>query len=539
MGAHHAARCRGAQTAAAANQSVAARARRRRRGVTVGNGGARAERAAVGSAKKSPRFKNLQPCLDGSFQVLPMSDTLSVPSFVAYPVDKPFLNADLRRNPDKPVVAYPESNSRAVLSALRNLQEKIRRLELERMQAEEHLKRISKETAEYKKILDKSQQECNTAQPEVAQHNQAESRCNILEKQLEYMRKMVQTAEMERGAMLQRQASLEKKSSMDHSDLQSKLEKLDFIEREYLKLTATQTAAEKKICELEQRLQEEEHQRKLIQHKAAQLQTGLERNRILLQAVSPKQPPSQPRAKKVKNKKQHLVKKSCTTHSHAQPHYRFNLGDIPFVAGKSASPSHSVRANVQHVLHLLKQHNNILCNDRVVSELPMVQKRVSRTSKSMTESSSGSTISNSYELLSELLLTLQDEFGQMSFEHHELVKQIHEAKTNAMREDLERELEALVKRMEAKGDQIAKVRKHQASLKKFQEKVRKKHSAGGATNQKKTHASEVQVTTTVTTKGKDAVKVQPGNKSKGSLCLLRDMQTIQTTLRKDDVNWGY
>lgn len=40
------------------------------------------------------------------------------------------------------------------------------------------------------------------------------------------------------------QASLEKKSSIDHSDLQSKLEKLDLIEREYLKLTATQTAAE-------------------------------------------------------------------------------------------------------------------------------------------------------------------------------------------------------------------------------------------------------------------------------------------------------
>lgn len=491
------------------------------------------------------RSQQLQPCLDGSFQVLPMSDTLSLPSFTAYPADKPFLNADLRQNPDKPVVAYPESNSRAVLSALRNLQEKIRRLELERMQAEENLKRISKETAEYKKILDKSQQGCNSAQPEVAQHNQAlasqlsaaESRCNILEKQLEYMRKMVHTAEMERGAMLQRQASLEKKSSIDHSDLQSKLEKLDLIEREYLKLTATQTAAEKKICELEQRLQEEEHQRKLIQDKAAQLQTGLERNRILLQAVSPKQPPSQPRAKKVKNKKQHL-KKSCTTHSHAQPHYRFNLGDIPFVAGKSASPSHSVRANVQHVLHLLKQHNKILCNDRVVSEQPMVKKRVSRTANSMSESSTGSIVSNSHELLSELLLTLQDEFGQMSFEHHELVKQIHEAKTNAMREDLERELEALVKRMEAKGDQIAKVRKHQASLK-FQEKVRKRHSAGGATNQKKTHASEVQVTTTVTTKGKDAVKVRQGNKNKGSLCLLRDMQTIQTTLRKDDVNWGY
>ncbi|XP_069746884.1 centrosomal protein of 57 kDa-like isoform X2 [Narcine bancroftii] len=495
-----------------------------------------------------PRTQQL--CLDGSFQVLPMSDTLSLPSFAEYPSDKPFINADLRRSPDKPVVAYPESNSRAVFSALRNLQEKIRRLELERMQAEENLKRISKETAEYKKMLDKSQRGDNDVRTDVAQDNRAlasqlsaaESRCNILEKQLEYMRKMVQNAEMERGAMLQRQASLEK-SSMEHSDLHSKLEKLDLIEREYLKLTATQSAAEKKICELEQKLREEEHQRKLIQDKAAQLQTGLERNRILLQSVSPIQEPTQPRAKKVKNKNQHLVKKSCTNHSHAQPHYRFNLGDIPFVAGKSASPSHSVRANVQHVLHLLKQHNKIFCNDRVVSEQPMVKIKDSKTSNSVTESSSGSTISSSsHEVLSELLLTLQDEFGQMTFEHQELVKQIHGAKTNATRDDLERELEALVKRMEAKGDQISKVRKHQASLKKFQETSRKKHSARAMTNQKITRgANEVQITTTVTTKGKDAsaIKVQPRNKAKGSLCLLRDMQTLQTTLRKDDIQWGY
>ncbi|XP_078401923.1 centrosomal protein of 57 kDa-like isoform X4 [Cetorhinus maximus] len=450
----------------------------------------------------------LQPCSDGGFQSLPISDNLSVPSFTAYPTDKPFINADLRRSPDKPVVAYPESNSRAVLSALRNLQEKIRRLELERAQAQENLKRISKGAAESKNVLDKGRQREGNTEMEMAQHSQAlatqlsaaESRCNILEKQLEYMRKMVQNAEMGREMALQRQ---------------------------------------KKICELEQKLREEEHQRKLVQDKAAQLQTGLERNRILLQAVSP---PS-PKMKRIKSKRKQPVKKSCTNHSHAQPHYRFNLGDIPFVAGKSASPSHSVRANVQHVLHLLKQHNKILCNDRVVSDQPMVRNKTSRVSNIMPESSSESTISStSHEVLSDLLLTLQDEFAQMSFEHQELVKQIQEANTNVMREDLERELESLVKRMEAKGDQIAKVHKHQASLKKFHGTMRRKHSVSGGASQKKTlkSANEVQVRT-ATTKGKDTSsdKVRPGTKSKRSLCLLRDMQTLQTTLRKDDVSWGY
>ncbi|XP_059502519.1 centrosomal protein of 57 kDa-like isoform X2 [Stegostoma tigrinum] len=411
--------------------------------------------------------RNRRPCSDGNFQVLTTPDSSSEPSFAVYPIDKPFLNPDLGQSSEKTVVAYSESNSRAVLSALRNLQEKIRRLEVERTQAEENLKRMSKVAAEGKNILDKSQQKEGIAELEVAQHSQAlaaqlsaaESRCNILEKQLEYMRKMVQNAEQGREMALQRQAPLEKKNLAEQSDLQSKLEKLDLIEREYLRLTATQTTAEKKISELEQKLREEEHQRKLIQDKAAQ--TGLERNRILLQAVSP----MVPKPKRARSKRKQPVKKSCPNHSHAQPHYRFNLSDVPFVAGKSASPSHSVRANVQHVLYLLKQHNKILCNDRVVSDQPMAGDKISPVSATMPDSSSGSIISStSHEVLSELLLALQDEFGQMSFEHQELVRQIHEANSNAARKDLEQELESLVKRIEAKGDQIRKVRKHQASV---------------------------------------------------------------------------
>jgi len=53
--------------------------------------------------------------------------------------------------------------------------------------------------------------------------------------------------------------------------------------------------------------------------------------------------------------------------------------------------------------------------------------------------------------------------------------------------------------------------------------------------------SEVKVTTTVTTKGKDAgpIKVKPGEKSRKNLQLLRAMQPIQTSLQKDDISWDY
>lgn len=49
-------------------------------------------------------------------------------------------------------------------------------------------------------------------------------------------------------------------------------------------------------------------------------------------------------------------------------------------------------------------------------------------------------------------------------EHQEYMKQIHEAKDPRIREDLERELDILVAKMEAKGQQISKVRKHQQKV---------------------------------------------------------------------------
>ncbi|XP_058887076.1 centrosomal protein of 57 kDa-like [Acipenser ruthenus] len=475
-----------------------------------------------------------------------MSQPPSLPSFAEYPMHRPFLNADLRRSPDKPVKAYPESSSTAILSALKNLQEKIQRLEVERAQAEENLQRLSHQTSEYKKVLDREREHRDSSKTQATRHNQelstqlaaAESRCKLLEKQLEYMRKMVRNAETERTTLLKKQVSLEQERSVDTSDVQAKFEKLDLLEQEYLRLTATQGLAENKICELQEKLREEEHQRKLVQDKAAQLQTGLEANRILLQSVSPKPP----KAKKTKKKKKQAAKRPVQQHySHTQPHYRLSLGDVPFVAGKSTGTSHSVRANVQHVLHLMKQHNRLLCNDRVLSDRPVARKLSSTTNcRRASTTSTTSSSSSCSEELSDLLLALQDEFGHMSFEHQELVKQIHETRTDRLRQDLERELESLVKRMEAKGDQIAKVHRHQGQLEKLKSSQRK-HSSDGRGSRRVSGVGEVKVTTTVTTRGKSAgqIKVKPGEKSKDSLRLLRDMQTLQTSLRKDDIHWDY
>lgn len=456
-------------------------------------------------------------------------DAGSSTSYTSYPRGQLSVTSDLPPSPSRPALGYPESNSRAIISALKNLQEKIRQLELERIRAEDNIRHLSKESSGYRHQLEKQSKSTEHVREDVSKQNrdlsrqlsQAESRCSLLEKQLEYMKKMVQNAETERNSVLAKQVSLEGDKTLETSNLKAKLEKLDKLEQEYLKLTTMQVLAENKIRDIEQKLREEEHQRKLVQEKAAQLQTGLETNRILLKSLTPPM-----KQVKIRRRASHEDKRANhPSSSHAQPHYRLSLGDVPFVAGKSTAPSHSVRANVQHVLHLMKQHNKAFCNDRVVSEEPLEQR------ESIVRWTDRALSSSSHRELSEVLLTLEDEFGQMSFDHQELVKQLNEAHSDRLKEDLEEELEVLVKRMEAKADQITKVRKHQAMLGKLlrESRLKKKTSCESSKtlrSGKDHHTSK-----------REPSRASPGEKSRKSLQLLREMQTLQGSLQRDDVHW--
>ncbi|XP_056417489.1 centrosomal protein of 57 kDa [Hyla sarda] len=469
----------------------------------------------------------------GTWKGLGGNDAQSSTSYTPYPGADLSVTSDLRYSPSRPPIAYPESNSRAIISALRNLQEKIRLLELERIKAQDNIRLLSMESRDYKHQLEERSQATDHIRDDVSRQNRdlskqlsaAESRCKLLEKQLEYMKKMVRNAETERNSVLAKQVSLEGDKALEKSNLQAKLEKLDKLEQEYLKLTTMQVLAENKIHDIEEKLREEEHQRKLVQEKAAQLQTGLETNRILLKSLTP--PTKQAKTRRRSSHGDKLLQKadhqSC---SHTQPHYRLCLGDVPFVAGKSTAPSHSVRANVQHVLHMMKQHHKVFCNDRVVSDQPLEQKE---TGVRWADPSALS--SSSYRDLSEVLRTLEDEFGQMSFDHQELVKQIDEAHSDRLKEDLEEELEALVRRMEAKADQITKVRKHQAMLGTLLKESRQKKKAS-CESSKNLHSGKDQHTSK-----RDPNRASPGEKSRKSLQLLREMQTLQGSLQRDDIHW--
>uniref|UniRef100_A0ACB8GE19 Uncharacterized protein n=1 Tax=Sphaerodactylus townsendi TaxID=933632 RepID=A0ACB8GE19_9SAUR len=427
----------------------------------------------------------------------------------------------------------PAPNSQALVSALKSLQEKIHRLELERSQAEADLNCLSREAALYKKTLQHESNEEETAHQELMQERKdvsvqlsaAQSRCSLLEKQLDYMRKMMIDAELEKKLVLEQQTHLQKEKDQNQIEICAKLDKLEILEQECRRLTGTQKGAEEKIKRLEAKLQEEQHHRKLIQDKAAQLQTGLEMNRILMHSLSPQKEEKKKSQKKKAVKKNPSLRKECSS----QPY--LPAGALPFVAGKSASSSHSVAANVQSVLHMMKSRGRYV----IPQDQEAAEKNPSRWTGVCRSGSAYSASSSATDNLTELLLLMQDELGQMSFEHQDLLKQIQETKSYEVREDLERELECLVKQMEIKGEQITKLKRHQDSIYKLKQKAQKLKRKPANVTSKPDYCRETQEATDPprsSVYGTCSV-----NKTTNSLQLLKSAQKIQSVLKKDDILW--
>ncbi|KAF3847721.1 hypothetical protein F7725_020749 [Dissostichus mawsoni] len=444
-----------------------------------------------------------------------VSDSMSLPSYREYPAHRPFISTLVHHTPKHAHIFHVDHHHPArhsqrptvqILSALRNLQEKIRRLELEKGDAKLSLHTMGKEASSTRLQSDKVTQQLlkdhtdtdrerngksNCNQALITHLAAAESRCVKLEQQLDHMKKMLHSAKADGTSLLKQQVPVETAKSADpHCGTESEyaqLEKLERLEQEYFRLTRTQNNASRKIRRLEMKLQEEEHQRKLVQDQANQLQTGLETNRILLQSVSPRLSSSQS-----KEKKSHSKTSSPQQSSFTEPHYRLSLRDVPFVAGTSAGCSHSVRANVQSVLSLLKRHQPQLCNSRVLSNSCETGSR--RRSDSSSSSSSGS-------------------------EQEELMRQVEASVSTQERKELQREQERLLLKMERKGEQIGKLYKHKTQIKKLRKEGNSRQNRG----------NEVKVTTTVSTRGRSAA-VRPGERSQSNLRLLRDMRALQTSL---------
>lgn len=333
-------------------------------------------------------------------------------------------------------------NSQALILALRTLQEKIHRLELERTQAEDNLNILSREAAQYKKALQNETNERNLAHQELIkqkkdisiQLSSAQSRCTLLEKQLEYTKRMVLNVEREKNMILEQQALLQREKEQDQMKLHAKLEKLDVLEKECLRLTATQKTAEDKIKQLEEKLKEEEHHRKLFQDKASETNKCLKRG------------PPQP------------VYSKC--------------GALPFETERSASAGSSVNASMQNLLQTARRSGpRILQKPSEVTEHRCLCRPTRKTSWCKAVPSNSEKSDSFCDNLSELLMAMQDELDQMSVEHQELLKEMKDTASHSVYGDIECELEHLVKKMEIKREQISKLKKHQDSVRKLQQKV--------------------------------------------------------------------
>ncbi|KAJ8270616.1 hypothetical protein GJAV_G00117180 [Gymnothorax javanicus] len=424
-----------------------------------------------------------------------------------------------------------DAGSRAVIAALKTLQEKIRRLELERVQAERDASRLCQRadrdtgsTPGESGSKETGGKEGRPNQELAAQLRSAEARCSILEKQLDFMRSMMKKAEQDRNEIIQQQESVHRERQTDQTEVEAQLQKLELLERECQKLSNTQSVAEMKIELLERKLLKEEHERKLVQEKAAELQRSLEMNRALYSSISAGVKPK-------KKKKTPLTRKTAAV---APLHHPFpKAKPMPFVAGMSTGPSHSVSANVQSVLHMLKFHHPQLC-DRVHYHKRSNSETVRGPQKAPSVTPGPRVLGN----LSELLLALQDELGQMSFEEQELVKRIEGTRKPCLREELERELDCLLKRMEEKGTQISQLKKHQLVVQKLKRRSRdlKRRAASadcriGASSKPKSLTSSPTFHTPQRTKGKSCL----GNRSDRPR--LKGPVRIQTNLKKDDIVW--
>ncbi|XP_068135541.1 centrosomal protein CEP57L1 isoform X2 [Hyperolius riggenbachi] len=416
-------------------------------------------------------------------------------------------------------------NSKALVSALKTLQEKISRLELEKCKAQNRLTSLSLENAEHKKALTEKEKS-EAAQHEairqkndvITQLNSAQQRCTLLEKQLGYMRKMVQNAEQEKNTVLNQQTLLQQ------GNLQDKLEKLDFLENECLRLTSTQQAAESKILELEEKLYVEKQQRKLMEDKAVQLESGFEVNRILLSAAA-----ENDSQRKVKKKKP-LQKPAMA--AVPDPRMSVKSGDLPFVAGTSTSSSHSISANVQSLMHMIKHQSprTTLKRSKSVGHKPSRSAGTIRTSACAMPSTGDS--------LSDLLFALQSELEQMNIEHDDLLKQINETKDTNMREDLEREVECLIKQMETKSDQILKLKRHQQNVVRLKKAARSlKKLSSNARSVFSGQSPRPDLPGTPRQRQEAPVRSPPATNSNPALQLLKNVQKVQMSLKKDDIMW--
>ncbi|XP_072307707.1 centrosomal protein CEP57L1 [Eucyclogobius newberryi] len=407
-------------------------------------------------------------------------------------------------------------DSTAVVEALKTLQEKIQRTEAE----------TSRHTEKSRQVFHEAHNQPSTVLttlPIIPSQQKTDNdpviRCKMLQKQLELTKRNIERAKKERSTLLENQNTLYKEEFTTNVQLQK--EKLEKLESEYEKLNRTQTVAQIKLTRLEEKIRREEHERKLVQEKADELQR--EFDSTLRRGTDESK--SKTKAKKTKNTQKQNKKSPVRSLSQT----------MPFVAGTSTSPSHSVHANIQGVLHMMKHHQPHL-HERVVllhKSWPCARKSLQKDLYAANcvlqrHNSDRGESEESLASLSDLLVSLQDDLGQMSFQHQELKQQIDISLDQNDRRVMINELERLVTKMEEKGAHITKLRKHQHMVHKIHQQP-----ASRIADTQKTTVIDPPAPTLV--KPRKRAQKQPG--AQNNLVLLRETKQFTNSLKQCDLSW--
>ncbi|XP_053737681.1 centrosomal protein CEP57L1 isoform X3 [Synchiropus splendidus] len=367
----------------------------------------------------------------------------------------------------------PNIQSRAVLEALQTLQGKIKQLEKERQETENRYQQVTHASQRIQPLAathavntptpSRDAQNVKASKKELDSKLQAaESRCQVLGKQLEYMKNMVENVKAEKKAVMENQATVQKRESSSRNSPTHR-DKLKKLEAECLKLSKTQSRAER----------------------------------------------------------------TCGKRDFDSPS-RLRHQQMPFVAGTSTSPSHSVHANVQGILHLMKHHQPHLCERISALQRPSsaAKKNLQKHFSSHDRSEPEQTV-QSLESLSDILLALQDELGRMSFEHQELVSQMESTVNQEQRGELQRELEMLAKRMEEKGAHITKLRQHGQTVLTLKE----------GSGQRQCNSEVQKRRTPVPSPFGPKQSKKSGLATQKNLQILRETQKLRSCLKQDDLLW--
>ena len=398
----------------------------------------------------------------------------------------------------------PESNSDAMIKALKALQEKIRRLEVERISAADRLSHLERKTVQSSSTKHRHDQSTRDRTDGV----------------------MGGVDEVDAGPQVASQPTATRKLDEDQEDLQRRLEAID---RKF-----SQQAHE--LQEMREHFEEQSKSPPRYdtvdaagrKAKSPRDETrrhfspprrfrGSSRDRVT-RSESPIHTKKPLRRKKVRSSHKTSHRKEMEplqlcqlARGKPQPgvHYRLDMRDVPFVAGTSLSPSHSVSANYQRVISLMKSHSPLLCGAAAASSSRKLKKRRCATDVQSCRAPPAVTIAE----LEVLLSGLEEELGELTFKHQQLA-----IKADSQPVKSRGQLQQLVNDLEEKAMQIDIVRRQIEA--KRSRKVGKRASSSQKMKTRTTQSTVVEET---------------GEESRGDF--LRRMKLLQNTLQSDDLTW--